>query len=553
MKQIYKPLIMAVAFFAMGTLSAQNCHDCGTGVDGAYNASANDSIMGGTYNFTSFTIGAGDTIWVKGTQPLVIHCMGKVVINGVLDASGGNGSDGITFDTNGYGGIGVAGGMNGGNGVYSSVNGPLDGSDGSGTGFGGHGSGWSGGGGAGFATKGDSTIGAGGAAGIAYGNAKLMPTLGGSGGGGGSGGYSCGSGGGGAGGGIIVISACDSIIIGATGAVKSNGGNGGSDGNGNCGGGGGGSGGSIWLAATVIDNNGSIQADSGLGGASAINYSPYWGLGAGGAEGRIRTDANTFGGTGTISPAAGYSLPPLTAIATGTNVLCHGDSTGQANAVASGGEGSYTYSWSPSGDSAATASNLGAGTYTCTITDSTGCSTTVTATITQPVAAVALTMSHTDESAANANDGSATASVTGGTSPYTYIWTPGGQTSSSITGLSAGTYTVVVTDSNGCSSMDTVSISYPNGVANLQANGLLVNVFPVPANEVLNIHITLPQSKAVTMEVFDINGKRVDAVHYSVGTSTTVQYNAKQLASGTYSLRFTAGNTVINQRVIVTH
>lgn len=553
MKKIYKSLFIAAALFTMSTLQAQNCYNCGTGTDGVYNASSNDSLTGGTYNFTSFTIGANDTIWVKGTQPLIIHCMGKVIINGVLDASGGNGSAGITFDTNGFGGIGVAGGMNGGNGIYSSVNGPLDGFDGIGTGFGGHGSGWSGGGGAGFAINGNSSGGAGGAAGISYGTANMVPVLGGSGGGGGSGGFSCGSGGGGAGGGIIVISACDSIIIGANGAIKSNGGNGGSDGTGNCGGGGGGSGGSIWLSATVIYNNGAIEADSGMGGASTIGYSPYYGVGANGAEGRIRTDANTFTGTGTISPAAGYSLPPLTAIVTDSGVLCHSDSTGQAVAIASGGVGTYTYSWSPYGGSGATANNLVSGTYTCTITDSTGCSTTVTATITQPAANVSLTMTHTDESAQNADDGSASTGVTGGTGPYTYTWAPGGQTSDTISGLSAGTYSVIVTDANGCTAMDTVTVSYPNGVVNVHTQGISVNVYPIPANDMLNIHISLPQNEGVTMEVFDVVGKRIDAVNYSAGPSTKYIYSTKQLANGTYSFRFTAGNTVINREVIVAH
>jgi hypothetical protein len=540
MKKIYKPLFIIAALVIMNKGYAQNCYTCGTGADGVYNAVASDSLQGGTYNFTSFTIGANDTIKVKGSQPLVIHCTGKVVIKGILDASGGNGANGITFSTFGIGGIGVAGGMNGGNGIYIGA-GPLNGSNGNGTGFGGYGAGWSGGGGAGFAAAGRSSGGGGGAAGISYGVISLVPTLSGSGGGGGSGGSSCGSGGGGAGGGIIIISACDSIIIGANGAIKANGGHGGSDGGGNCGGGGGGSGGSIWLAATVIDHIGKIQADSGIGGASNIAGPPYYGTGANGAVGRIRTDANSIIGAGLISPAAGYSKQPLMVVINSTNILCHGGSDGQAVAVASGGVGSYTYIWSPVGGTGATASNLTAGTYTCTVTDSTGCSATASSTITQP-AQLSVTI---DSLVAVPCHTSLWAVVSGGKPGYTYKWTPGGATTDTIKNRCTGNYKVVVTDSNGCKDSVTVSLAIA-GIAEISNNNNF-RIYPVPASGQLNLDIKNRTFGLIDMQIFDITGRKVDE-QKPEPNSSHLTFDVSKLENGNYFLRLIGKDGTENLR-----
>lgn len=279
--------------------------DTGTGADGAYAPGTSTTLAGGTYNFTTVTIPAGVTVTVSGNQPLVIKATGTVSINGVIDASGTNGGDGVTFSTFGTGGTGRGGGANGGNGSYSSSAGPLAGAVGAGTGPGAAGGGWSGGGGGGHVAVGGSSGGGGGAGGMLYGTADLMTLTFGSGGGGGSGGLNCGAGGGGGGGGGIWISA-QTIAVGAAGAIRANGGAGGSDGTGNCGGGGGGSGGSIRLSTGSLSVNGSVTAQGGAGGASAIAGSPYFGVGGTGSAGRIRLDYGAFSGSGSISPMAGF-------------------------------------------------------------------------------------------------------------------------------------------------------------------------------------------------------------------------------------------------------
>ncbi len=130
------------------------------------------------------------------------------------------------------------------------------------------------------------------------------------------------------------------------------------------------------------------------------------------------------------------------------NVACNGGLTGSATAIASGGTSPYTYSWAPSGGTNATASGLSAGTYTCTVTDKKGCLTFDTVTITQPTA-ITNNITSQHSTCGNSN-GSAKVTASGGTGAFTYSWTPGGNTNANISGLSAGTYSVTVTDANGC-------------------------------------------------------------------------------------------------------
>ncbi len=148
--------------------------------------------------------------------------------------------------------------------------------------------------------------------------------------------------------------------------------------------------------------------------------------------------------------------PALTATLTSVGVLCNGGSTGSSVATAGGGTPPYTYSWT-SGSSTSTASSLSAGTYTLTLHDANGCSISPTVTITEPPA---LTVAVTGPAVLCANtNGTLTATVTGGTSPYVYAWNTGATTSSiSVTPVLSVTDTVYITDANGCKTSGTFTI-----------------------------------------------------------------------------------------------
>lgn len=145
-----------------------------------------------------------------------------------------------------------------------------------------------------------------------------------------------------------------------------------------------------------------------------------------------------------------------------TDVSCHGNSTGSATVNASGGSAPYTWSWNSFPiQSTATATGLAAGGYTCAITDANGCSTLVAVTVSQPVAALSgMISSQTNVLIFGQSTGSATITASDGTPPYTYLWS-NGQTTATASGLAAGTYTVTVTDANGCTTTISATITQP--------------------------------------------------------------------------------------------
>ncbi|PCH91102.1 MAG: hypothetical protein COB85_09550, partial [Bacteroidetes bacterium] len=146
------------------------------------------------------------------------------------------------------------------------------------------------------------------------------------------------------------------------------------------------------------------------------------------------------------------------------NITCNGGSDGSVNSSAAGGTQPYTYLWD---DSAAQtneiATGLNAGTYTVTITDANGCSGTSSITLTD---AAAITGTGTTIPAGcGSSDGSVTITgLTGGTSPYTYLW-DNGDNSNTADSLASGTYSVSVTDANNCTTVQTVTLSDSGGVS----------------------------------------------------------------------------------------
>jgi hypothetical protein len=143
--------------------------------------------------------------------------------------------------------------------------------------------------------------------------------------------------------------------------------------------------------------------------------------------------------------------------------------TGSASVTPSGGTAPYTYLWAPSGGTGSTATGLGAGTYTVTVTDANGCSTTASATVTEPPQ-LTVAVTTTPSTCGNAN-GSAVATETGGTGPYTYLWTPNNTTSGTLSNVVAGSYQITVTDANNCTASAIATVNnMGNPVATIVAS-----------------------------------------------------------------------------------
>ncbi len=149
-----------------------------------------------------------------------------------------------------------------------------------------------------------------------------------------------------------------------------------------------------------------------------------------------------------------------------TNITCNGFSNGSAYVVIANGTAPYTIAWSNGINNVTSVSNLTQGAYTVTVTDSKNCSTFQTFSITQP-APLAVSLVPTNVSCYNAMDGTIDLTVTGGTYPYSFVWSIGGKIIANhedITTLSPGTYSVVVTDANGCTISGSVGITQPSQI-----------------------------------------------------------------------------------------
>ncbi len=154
-----------------------------------------------------------------------------------------------------------------------------------------------------------------------------------------------------------------------------------------------------------------------------------------------------------LSPAV------LDVVIQSNNTTCTGACTGKAQALPSGGTPPYTYQWSTSPiQTSATATGLCAGLYVVTVTDNNGCTVTKSVLIEDPV--YELTFTTVDPSCPGDCDGQATVFTSSPHGPYSYIWdTNPFQFTQTITGLCAGQYVVIVTDTNFCSVIDTVILN----------------------------------------------------------------------------------------------
>ncbi len=155
-----------------------------------------------------------------------------------------------------------------------------------------------------------------------------------------------------------------------------------------------------------------------------------------------------------------------------TDVTCYGGNDGEATANISDGIPPYDFVWNTNpSQTTQTAVNLPAGNYEVTISDANSNIFTGTVTINQPDEIVN-GITTTNPSQAGLSDGSIILTTTGGTSPYSYVWTPNVSTSNSVTGLPAGFYIIETFDDNGCSRTDTVELTEPScdAPANLQVD-----------------------------------------------------------------------------------
>jgi gliding motility-associated-like protein len=208
-------------------------------------------------------------------------------------------------------------------------------------------------------------------------------------------------------------------------------------------------------SATIIINNPAI-------GPFAYDWDPLVsvsntasGLVAGNYTVTITAEAN---GCTTVENITIDTPPIITVGVTQMNIACNGDETGTATATPSGGSGGFQYLWC-NAQTSATATGLPIGPCEVIVTDANSCTATATVTITE-AAQMAVTIIPTNVACNGGNSGSAVAATTGGTAPFTYLWS-NTNVGDTATGLTAGNWMVTSTDSEGCTAVQTVTISEP--------------------------------------------------------------------------------------------
>lgn len=178
----------------------------------------------------------------------------------------------------------------------------------------------------------------------------------------------------------------------------------------------------------------------------------------------IVTDAN---GCSDIANVTIQAAPAVTFVLSGTTTVCGAGNTGSATATPTGGTAPFSFLWS-TGATTASVNGLVEGTYTVTVTDANGCSSSQSITI-DVVDDLAVLVTGSNALCADENTGSASAFPSGGTGPYLFNWNTGA-TTQTISALSPGIYTVVVTDANGCTAQGSFTVmAPPNLTVSIQA------------------------------------------------------------------------------------
>jgi hypothetical protein len=231
------------------------------------------------------------------------------------------------------------------------------------------------------------------------------------------------------------------------------------------------------------------------------------------------TDANGCEATATVT----ITQPDIIELTvSGVDPLCFGGNDGEASVSASGGTAPYTYLWSD-GQTTQAATGLTAGTYTVTVTDANDCSVSESVTLTEPTELLADVVAGSIDCFGE-SDATATVTATGGTPPYTYLWDdPASQTTATAVGLSAGTYQVTVTDSQGCIVVESITIVEPAALE-----------LTIDSDDVLCFGESTGSATA------NVSGGTPDYTYlWSDGQTTQI---ATGLAAGTYEVTVTDAN-----------
>jgi len=261
------------------------------------------------------------------------------------------------------------------------------------------------------------------------------------------------------------------------------------------------------------------------------------------------TDEDGCSETVSVEVAAGVEI---TATAVSTDASCFGDDDGEVVLSAEGGTGSFQYS--DDGNSFGQDNefdDLLAGTYNFFVQDENGCVESVEATIGEPEAIV---VTGIVSEGSVTGEGTIDVTVTGGSLPYTYEWIgPGvsGQDGQDLEGISTGSYTVDVTDDNGCTTQETFNIT--TDIRELGA-GVTATVFPNPSQGEFVVDVQGGFQGAMDFLILDAQGRTIQAGQWTATSGafrTTLDLSGAE--AGVYRLVLMANGRPNSLQLVKTH
>jgi len=235
-----------------------------------------------------------------------------------------------------------------------------------------------------------------------------------------------------------------------------------------------------------------------------------------------------------------------------TGVSCNGDCDGEVTATPDTGIAPYTYLWDdPSAQTTAIATGLCGGTYEVMAIDALNDTLIATVFVVEP-AVLAVTASGTNSTCPTCNNGTATATVTGGTVPYNYSWNDAmGQATVTATGLNGGSVICQIVDANGCStSSNNVIITV--GLEERLVKGS-VRLFPNPARDIVQLSFSILKEGEVSISMVDYLGREVYSEHLRSrsGSVNNLDISIGDLTAGVYTLKLLAGSQLYSRKVNV--
>lgn len=281
-------------------------------------------------------------------------------------------------------------------------------------------------------------------------------------------------------------------------------------------------------ASCFDSNNGSVSV-SPLSGTAPFTFSwqPASGFGSSAnslSPGTYTATITDFYGC-TVTASASVSEPSQIVVTTTSTPATCGIANGTATANSQGGSGNYTYLWSNAGETDSSISQLSSGTYTVLVTDDHGCTQTGAVTIIAPNAPVISLEAQSNVTCHGSANGSTSVTVTDGTLPYSYSWTPNVSTTDSAYNLAPGNYTIIVTDDLGCSTSYSTLITEPDLI------GSAITSSAIHCNGDADGALDVSMTGGVPPFSYTWNTSPVQTTSTATG-----------LAAGTYTVTFTDNN-----------